>query len=191
MKLLCYYAFIFLCPLFFLPHVLSLQCSKIQYEWPIDKPSLCCNMCPPGDYLVRRPPDKCGPECQRCTEGRYTDTHNVHLYCELCHSCNKPNMEYESQCNGTHNAVCRCKAGYRCNDQPCKECVPIPPTTTSTPPPSTTALKAPTFTTLQAPFKPGYFLAGQPTPTPTCSEDEDVSTPVQEVCGKCDQPIDV
>lgn len=34
----------------------------------------------------------------------------------------------------------------------------------------------------------GYILTEKPA---TASEDEGVSKPVQEVCGKCDQPIDV
>lgn len=36
--------------------------------------------------------------------------------------------------------------------------------------------------------KNGYILTEKPA---TASEDEGVSKPVQEVCGKCDQPIDV
>ncbi|KAK2844739.1 hypothetical protein Q5P01_011398 [Channa striata] len=39
--------------------------------------------------------------------------------------------------------------------------------------------------------KHGYFLTQKPAPESQFSEDEDVSKPVQEVCGKCDQPIDV
>ncbi|XP_028984923.1 CD27 antigen [Betta splendens] len=36
----------------------------------------------------------------------------------------------------------------------------------------------------------GYFLAEKPAVL-QCAADEEVSKPVQEVCGKCDQPIDV
>lgn len=47
------------------------------------------------------------------------------------------NMEYKSQCNATQNAVCRCKAGYRCNDQSCTKCetdtTALPASTTSKP----------------------------------------------------------
>lgn len=43
------------------------------------------------------------------------------------------NMEYMSHCNATHNAVCRCKKGYECKVQPCKQCLPIPPTTRRSP----------------------------------------------------------
>ena len=52
--------------------------------------------------------------------------------------CLTANMEYKSLCNATHNAVCRCKAGYECQDKFCKDCVPIRTTTKPTLPPSTT-----------------------------------------------------
>ncbi|XP_013868036.1 tumor necrosis factor receptor superfamily member 6 [Austrofundulus limnaeus] len=37
----------------------------------------------------------------------------------------------------------------------------------------------------------GYFMAEKTSTETSSTEDEDVSKPVQEVCGKCDQPIDV
>ncbi|XP_026226417.1 CD27 antigen isoform X2 [Anabas testudineus] len=39
--------------------------------------------------------------------------------------------------------------------------------------------------------KHGYFLTEKTQSVPQFAEDEEVSKPVQEVCGKCDQPIDV
>ncbi|KAF7226950.1 CD27 molecule [Nothobranchius furzeri] len=37
----------------------------------------------------------------------------------------------------------------------------------------------------------GYFLAKKPSSGPSSSEDVDVSKPIQEVCGKCDQPLEI
>ncbi|XP_070768609.1 tumor necrosis factor receptor superfamily member 6-like [Enoplosus armatus] len=222
MQLLCYFAFTSLCTLSFLSPVLSIQCNATQYAWPVNPPhSLCCNKCPPGQRMVRRSKSNCDIECEPCEGNRYTDTYNVDLSCNVCENCNKQNMEYESKCDTTHKAVCRCKAGYECRDQPCTQCVPMIISTT-------TALKPGTLTTLWVPPKPvrdtvwllviiaflcagsalivvtkikpflrwvrskhGYLLAEKPAPVPPFSQDDDVSTPVQEVCGKCDQPLDV
>ncbi|XP_034409772.1 tumor necrosis factor receptor superfamily member 6 [Cyclopterus lumpus] len=125
-------------------------------------------------------------------------------------------MEYRLHCNATHNAVCGCKANYRCKDQSCEQCVPIPSTTTkSTLPPSTTALTTVgtpqpirdevwflviitllcagitiAVVTKIKPFmfwiksKHGYRLAEGSPSVPSGSEE--VSTPVQEVLGKCE-----
>lgn len=41
-------------------------------------------------------------------------------------------MKYLSRCNATHNAVCKCKAGYECKTKPCVQCLPIPATTINT-----------------------------------------------------------
>lgn len=58
------------------------------------------------------------------------------------------NMEYKSHCNGTHNVVCKCKAGYECEDQSCGQCVPILSTTNPTLP-STSGRKLHTFIQIQ------------------------------------------
>ncbi|KAM7421056.1 hypothetical protein PAMA_015303 [Pampus argenteus] len=215
MQSLCYIALLVLCSFFALPSALSIQCNKTQYAWPIQAPYLCCDKCAPGNYMVRRPHSTCGTVCQPCPDNRYTDTYNVQMSCSFCKECTKPNLEYESLCSTTHDAVCKCKAGFRCRDQPCTECVPIPITTTTTtttptlPPPATdtvwylvtiTALLcvgiALIVTTKLKPFlrwmrsKHGYILAKNPTPLPqSTTEDEGVSKPVQEMCGKCEQPI--
>ncbi|KAM3615071.1 uncharacterized protein V6R79_022878 [Siganus canaliculatus] len=218
-----YFTFTFLLSLSFFSTVLSIECSKTQYAFPVDNPTSCCNKCLPGEYLVRR--SSCVAECKPCDAERYNDAYNVKQTCEFCDSCNNKNMEYQSRCNATHNAVCRCKAGYQCSGQPCKECVPVP--TESPLRPTTAASKLDSLATLlttRAPHKPlkdpalylviiallsigitfllvvklkpilrwirskhGYFVTKPHAPVATCSEDEEVSKPVQEVCGKCDQ----
>ncbi|XP_077951096.1 tumor necrosis factor receptor superfamily member 5 isoform X2 [Gasterosteus aculeatus] len=207
MKPDCYFVFTFLFSLSFLSPVCPINCNKTQYAWPMDGPQLCCDKCPPGKHMVRRPDRTCGIECQSCTGRRYTDAPNEELGCEFCENCDKPHMEYHSECSSTRNAVCRCEAGYRCQDDPCKQCVPIPSTTTTKPtlPPSTTGA-IPTLRTTSQPIKGitlaavakikpfmlwikskhGYMLAKDPQPASPCSEDEQVSTPIQEVLGKCE-----
>ncbi|XP_068426732.1 tumor necrosis factor receptor superfamily member 6-like [Clinocottus analis] len=218
MQPLCCLVFTFLCGLSFLSPVLSLHCNTTQYGWPMEKQQFCCNMCPPGKRMARRSVTSCEIECELCIDNRYMDTYNNKMSCEICENCLKPNMEYRLHCNVTHNAVCKCKANYECKDQSCKQCVPIPSTTTkSTLPPSTTGVISIVWTPSQPikdtiwflviiallcagiaiavvtkihPFilwiksKHGYLLAQDSLPEP--SGCEEVSTPVQEVLGKCE-----
>lgn len=50
------------------------------------------------------------------------------------------NFETKTNCTPTNNTVCRCKTGYRCKDDTCSKCVPIPTPTPirTTLPPATT-----------------------------------------------------
>ncbi|XP_056301148.1 uncharacterized protein cd27 isoform X2 [Pseudoliparis swirei] len=160
--------------------------------------------------MVRtRPSSSCEIECELCIGDRYIDTYNDKLNCKICKNCLKPNMEYRLHCNATHNAVCTCKANYRCKDQSCEQCVPIPSTTTkSTFPPSTPVLKPGALTTVRTPSQPirgsvqfcvcqlkkeeimdfsSYRLARDSPSVPSGSEE--VSTPVQEVLGKCEMKL--
>ncbi|XP_030250352.1 CD27 antigen isoform X2 [Sparus aurata] len=139
MQPLFYITFTVLCSLSLLPSGLSIQCNETQYSWPVQQPHLCCDRCPPGTHLRSRHVAKCEIECIPCTDGLFRESFNLEQDCEFCASCKTPNMEFESECNATHNAVCRCKDGYQCREQPCKECEPIPTTTTPVTP--TTAPK--------------------------------------------------
>ncbi|XP_072317614.1 CD27 antigen-like [Eucyclogobius newberryi] len=97
-------------------------------------------MCPPGQYMKIRDKKTCRIDCQPCTGQRYTDAYNLGT-CKICDACSKENMEIVSQCNATRNAVCRCKAGFACENEACDYCTAIP-TTTAPPaaPRSTTAV---------------------------------------------------
>ncbi|KAM9310603.1 uncharacterized protein KZ484_026462 [Pholidichthys leucotaenia] len=229
-----YLAFSVLCIFSRLSHELS--CNDRQYNWKSSGREACCDRCPPGQYMMRRSSSSCYIECKPCHGPRYTDKYNVAMSCDICHRCNHLSMELVSNCNATHNTVCKCKAGYTCSDKECKECVLIPtpsPSTTDAvvshqPHHNTTAVQscrtegaadmsAVVLTTLlpDKPIKdavwflviigllcggialvivtkikpflhwvtsyPGYFLVGKDTTQP----------PVQEVCGKCDQHIEV
>ncbi|XP_074540344.1 tumor necrosis factor receptor superfamily member 6 [Halichoeres trimaculatus] len=233
-------AFTFMCSLSFLSAVLSIQCNESQYAWPRPTPEFCCNRCQPGKHMLTRCQSNCETKCAPCPNGRYMDSFNVQLSCEFCRKCEESNMEYESRCDSIHNAVCKCKAGYRCRDQSCAECVQISTTTTDAlpSPPATTvsstlpqthsptklqpSTEAPVSDFLYAStvwllaivvllcavvalfiftkiptlqrwirHKLGGILDQKPAPVSTSSEDEEVSKPIQEVCGKCDQLLDV
>ncbi|XP_005731970.1 CD27 antigen [Pundamilia nyererei] len=195
-------------------------CSPTQYSWPYISPTFCCEKCPAGEFMARRSQTNCDHKCEPCEAGKYTAGYNTAMNCEFCNSCSKPNMEVKTECSATHNTVCTCKAGYKCKDQDCNECVS---TVKPTVPPSTT-VATPDVTTTRLATKPiadtvwflviiallctgialvvvtkikpflvwirfthGYFLAEKPATQPAC--DEEVSKPVQEVCGKCDQPM--
>ncbi|XP_060905317.1 tumor necrosis factor receptor superfamily member 11B [Labrus mixtus] len=135
-------AFTFMCSLSFLSAVLSIQCNSSQYAWPRTTHLFCCNRCPPGKSMEQRSSNLCEIKCKPCLKNQYSDTWNLDLSCPFCTVCKEANIEYKSQCNSTHDAVCRCKAGYRCKDQPCTKCEQIPTTTianTLHPPSTTTA----------------------------------------------------
>ncbi|XP_035018657.1 tumor necrosis factor receptor superfamily member 6 [Hippoglossus stenolepis] len=216
MQLLCHVAFLLLCSLPFLSSVFPLDCSSTQYPWPVVESKFCCEMCPPGHHMnPRQHNNSCTRVCVSCEGERYIDTYNVALTCSNCKLCEHPNMEYKSRCSFTQNAECRCKTGYNCKDKPCTRCVPIP-----TLPPATTTLgtnkpKQPigekawflviiallcigialVVVTKIKPLlrwirsKDSFFFTDKP--EQSYSEDDDQSKPVQEVCGECDQPIDV
>ncbi|KAM9723889.1 tumor necrosis factor receptor superfamily member 19 [Menidia menidia] len=182
-------------------------------------------MCLPGQHMVRRQSENCEIECVTCKGNRFSASHNVEQSCFVCETCEKPNMELKTNCTATSNAVCTCKAGFKCSDQVCTECVPTPPTIKPDLPVASTATTLRELATTQAPLEPnrdtvwflvivallcagiglvltaklkpfllwirlnrGYVLT-QNTQKPPPAEDESVSKPVQEMCGKCDQPI--
>ncbi|KAM4581192.1 tumor necrosis factor receptor superfamily member 6 [Odontesthes bonariensis] len=225
---LYYLTFSLLCSLLLVSSGISIKCNKTQYDWPVDNPKLCCDKCPPGQHMVRRPVNNCGIECNPCESHLFfSDSYNVNPVCTVCKDCNKPNMELESNCTATHDTVCKCKAGFKWRDQSCTECVLMPTTIEPTGPPSTTASRLGNVTKPQSPREPirdtvwflvivallcagitlavvikikpflqwirlnqGYILTKNTMRLPA-TEDEGVSKPVQEMCGKCDQPLEV
>ncbi|XP_051921297.1 tumor necrosis factor receptor superfamily member 6 isoform X1 [Hippocampus zosterae] len=191
------------CRLYLLSCALSMQCKDSQYAWPVKAPQRCCDKCPPGEHMIRRSRTGCQIACGRCTGERYTDSYNVEMSCNVCVTCDKPNMEYESHCRNSQNAVCRCQVGYECTDEACAACGRAPGTVE----PSTTdpkwyllkilpvcvvlviivvifLLVLPLLGRIRS--KHGFYsvevkaIRGMP-------EDEEMRKPVQEVCGKCEQ----
>ncbi|XP_017270959.1 CD27 antigen [Kryptolebias marmoratus] len=217
MQPFCYFTFSLLCSLL----GLSISCHSNEYAWPTGTEKLCCPKCSPGSYMDSRSETICDIKCNPCTGERYMDDYNTEMSCNICDSCNEPNFVTESSCNSTSNTVCKCKAGYKFKDESRTKCVPIPTTTKPTSPPGTTATSRAPAKPNKEPMwflvvivilcagitlviltkiksflhwirsNHGYFLAEKASTEPSCAEDEDVSKPVQEVCGKCDQPIDV
>ncbi|XP_075897368.1 tumor necrosis factor receptor superfamily member 3-like [Nelusetta ayraudi] len=132
MQLLCYLALTLLCGLPLSSSVAALACKDTQYEWPLLVPKSCCNKCPPGTHLNGRNEKECKYKCKNCEDEMYRPTYNTDFSCLSCENCRRTNMEYLSPCNATHNAVCKCKPGYKCKALPCVQCLPIPTTTIAT-----------------------------------------------------------
>ncbi|XP_061632567.1 tumor necrosis factor receptor superfamily member 5 isoform X3 [Phyllopteryx taeniolatus] len=196
-----------LCSMWFVPSsVLSMQCKVTQYAWPLKAPHSCCDKCPPGKHMIWRSPTDCEMECGLCTGDRYADSSNVEMTCDVCRMCDKPNMEYESKCQTSRNAVCRCKAGYKCTDEACAQCLHIPGAVKS----SATDAKgylveilplcaviAVTVFVLVFAFvrwirsKHGYYSKDKRPALPPSTEEAEVCKPVQEMCGKCEQTLEV
>ncbi|XP_054638535.1 CD27 antigen [Dunckerocampus dactyliophorus] len=185
--------------LFLYCSVLTMQCNDSQYTWPVKAPRLCCDKCPPGQHMIRRSQSTCAINCEPCTGMRYSDSYNVEMSCNICRMCDKPNMEYESDCQPSCNAVCRCIEGYKCTDQECTRCLRVPGTVKS----DTTAavgylvvivllcavIPAIVFT------KVTHFLrcvrSEHVAVIPCTDEEEEACKPVQEMCGKCDRTFEV
>ncbi|XP_029688280.1 tumor necrosis factor receptor superfamily member 5-like isoform X2 [Takifugu rubripes] len=207
MQQLCYLAITFSCTLCFAPLLRSLGCNETQYRSSHGEQS-CCNKCRPGHYVVQHCTASSPTKCKPCEDQRYIQTYNMEWSCDFCGSCSASNMEYKSHCNATHDSVCKCKPGYECTDRPCTQCRPVSPTTR--PPPPVTPVTVITVETSKdtlwlmqmAAFllitvavcvvlkkkagqqwitsKCGYLLAKTHEPVSPCSDDEEVTKPVQE-----------
>ncbi|XP_017555986.1 tumor necrosis factor receptor superfamily member 6 [Pygocentrus nattereri] len=107
-----------------LSRVQALACDEAtQYEWPRNKPTVCCNKCLPGEYLKERCEQNQNTRCGACGEGYYMDRYNFEMTCRLCTDCAKENMKYNQTCTKTRDAECECKSGYKCSGERCESCV--------------------------------------------------------------------
>ncbi|KAJ0066354.1 hypothetical protein NL108_011144 [Boleophthalmus pectinirostris] len=106
-----------------------LQCNSTQYSRPSKNPTFCCNMCKPGTYMEKRDENTCHIQCVNCTGRRYADTYQASS-CKRCSDCETDNMELDSPCNSTHDTSCKCKAGFKCRDSTCTDCIKSTSTTT-------------------------------------------------------------
>ncbi|KAF0045518.1 hypothetical protein F2P81_002047 [Scophthalmus maximus] len=119
--------------------------------------------------MARRSLDSCKITCETCLTGRYLDSYNVDMTCSVCKNCKKPREAL--------TAIAPSK--------PVTGTVWLLMITACL----CTGIAFVVVTTVKSiRSKNGYILTEKPA---TASEDEGVSKPVQEVCGKCDQPIDV
>ncbi|XP_069560443.1 tumor necrosis factor receptor superfamily member 9a [Brachyistius frenatus] len=82
---------------------------------------ICCEICHPGNRLVKR----CGPSsadlCTPCESGTYT-TNLAASRCDRCSQCAGAQVLMET-CTPTTNTKCGCKEGLTCGDDQCKFCV--------------------------------------------------------------------
>ncbi|XP_055084078.1 tumor necrosis factor receptor superfamily member 6 [Periophthalmus magnuspinnatus] len=206
-----------LCLLPLVDLIASLECSSTQYAWPSGNPQFCCDKCKPGTYIKSRDKTTCTIDCRPCTGNLYTDTYNA-KECKNCGDCDKENMEEVVSCRSTHAIECRCKAGFNCGDDECSYCTETPATAApSTATRGTTAAstnstqdtvwfmiiicllclgialviltKMKTLLLRLVNSKSVKFKIQEEEGEE--EKEEEPSTPVQEVCGKCDQLIDV
>ncbi|KAL7887424.1 hypothetical protein AOLI_G00051450 [Acnodon oligacanthus] len=98
-----------------LSRVQALVCDEnTEYRWPRINPTMCCNKCLPGEYLMVRCSQNQETQCGPCGEGYYMDRYSFEMTCRLCTDCAKENMKYNQTCTPTRNAECDCKSGYKC-----------------------------------------------------------------------------
>ncbi|KAG5835486.1 hypothetical protein ANANG_G00244510 [Anguilla anguilla] len=85
-----------------------------------DDGDVCCQLCKPGNHLVRN----CGPDpktlCELCREGTYLSDPGLES-CRRCTQCTGVRTETQA-CTRTSDTVCGCKTGYRCADAMCSSC---------------------------------------------------------------------
>nr|XP_057909669.1 tumor necrosis factor receptor superfamily member 5 isoform X2 [Doryrhamphus excisus] len=169
------------------------MCNHSQYPWPVKAPQLCCDKCPPGQHMIQRSSSSCAINCEPCTGYRYSDSYNVEMSCNVCRMCDKPNMEYESPCQKSSNAVCRCIEGYTCVDQECTGCFHVPGTIKSNTTDAVGYLVA--IVLLCAVITVIVFLRcvrSKHVAVMRCTDqEEEACKPVQEMCGKCDRTGEV
>ncbi|XP_062259702.1 tumor necrosis factor receptor superfamily member 18 isoform X2 [Platichthys flesus] len=80
---------------------------------------LCCDKCPPGEYMKEFCNADTKTVCSPCPEGYYSDHFNLFDRCEKCQSC--PH-EYDEKCTPTTNAKCSCRSGFLCSSNECLTC---------------------------------------------------------------------
>ncbi|XP_044311341.1 tumor necrosis factor receptor superfamily member 6B [Varanus komodoensis] len=85
-----------------------------------------CRQCPPGTYVAQHCSRERQTACKPCPGQHYTQYWNYLERCLYCSVfCNR--MEEEaSACNGTHNRVCQCKAGFHAEQDFCIKHSPCP-----------------------------------------------------------------
>ncbi|KAL6488585.1 hypothetical protein MHYP_G00023260 [Metynnis hypsauchen] len=94
--------------------VQALSCDEVtQYRWPRSNPTMCCNKCPPGEYLKTRCEKNQQTRCEPCGEGYYMDSYNFEMTCRLCTDCAKENMKYNQFCTAERDAECVCYSSTR------------------------------------------------------------------------------
>eukprot|EP00066_Takifugu_rubripes_P011763 XP_011601029.1 PREDICTED: tumor necrosis factor receptor superfamily member 4-like [Takifugu rubripes] len=94
-------------------------------KWSLDKTdenNVCCDVCRPGNHLVK----PCGPSpeelCTPCKPNRFMVQPNS-LKCSQCTQCVGMCADPSRKCTPTRDTVCGCKEGLMCGDDQCSFCV--------------------------------------------------------------------
>lgn len=119
MQLLCYIAVTLLCGLSLSLSEATISCKDNQYLWPLEKPRVCCNKCPPGSVMSAK---KCSsilflftvqvagwPWNYLCISGTRLDRPNSNSTCS--HTCKKCDGDMYQQ---TYNLDLTCNICENC-----------------------------------------------------------------------------
>ncbi|XP_071750744.2 tumor necrosis factor receptor superfamily member 9a [Centroberyx gerrardi] len=98
------------------PGVTESGCSK----WSIKGGNACCDICNPGNRVVK----PCGPDpkalCTPCEPNTYTADPKQYS-CTRCTQCEGAQV-LVTECTSTTDTVCGCKEGLTCGDKHCSFC---------------------------------------------------------------------
>ncbi|XP_034550989.1 tumor necrosis factor receptor superfamily member 9a [Notolabrus celidotus] len=90
-------------------------------KWSINGDNACCEICHPGNRLVK----ECGPDpkalCVPCGSNTFT-TNPLTMICDSCRQCVEA-LVFVKECTATSDTVCRCKEGLTCGNDPCTFCI--------------------------------------------------------------------
>ncbi|KAJ8016767.1 hypothetical protein DPEC_G00010780 [Dallia pectoralis] len=98
----------------------QIGCSK--WSTSPDTDDVCCDICHPGNRLVK----SCGPDpkklCVPCENETYTRETKA-TTCLLCTQCVGGAQVLKKACTRTQDTECGCKTGLRCGNDECSFCV--------------------------------------------------------------------
>ncbi|KAG7469361.1 hypothetical protein MATL_G00127900 [Megalops atlanticus] len=101
-----------LTPSVLLSFTTSLDCNdKTKYPWPLEGSKRCCDMCKPGQRMVKRCSDSTPTECVACGKDYYSDRYDVDRECQKCRDCTMSYLVYKRNCSANHNSECACAPG--------------------------------------------------------------------------------
>ncbi|CAI5648194.1 unnamed protein product [Oreochromis niloticus] len=105
---------------------LGIQCSVGEINtgclrWNKKGDDVCCELCHPGNRLVK----ECGRNpahlCTPCEPGTYT-VHHKEFSCYPCTQCVGAQVTLQA-CTATTDTKCGCREGLTCGDESCSFCV--------------------------------------------------------------------
>ncbi|XP_012583638.1 PREDICTED: tumor necrosis factor receptor superfamily member 5 isoform X2 [Condylura cristata] len=97
----------------------STVCKENQYL----QNNLCCNLCQPGQKLVKDCTETAQTECISCSEAEFQDAFNKETRCHQHRYCD-PNLGLQIRTPGTlqTDTTCKCEEGQHCVGHDCDNC---------------------------------------------------------------------